>query len=93
MSGAPLHEAASEEMVMIQFKDSGMGIHPDHIQNIFDPFFTTKGRQMGTGLGLSISYNIIEKHGGRLEVESEVGKGSNFIIKLPALSHQGSRNV
>lgn len=88
-----LHESPSEEMVMIQFKDSGMGIHPDNIQNIFDPFFTTKGRQMGTGLGLSISYNIIEKHGGRLEVESELGKGSNFMIKLPALSHQGSRNV
>lgn len=88
-----VHESASEEMVMIQFKDSGMGIHPDHLQNIFDPFFTTKGRQMGTGLGLSISYNIIEKHGGRLEVESELGKGSNFMIKLPALSHQGSRNV
>jgi signal transduction histidine kinase len=93
LNRSPLQESASEEMVMIQFKDSGMGIHPDHMQNIFDPFFTTKGRQMGTGLGLSISYNIIEKHGGRLEVESELGKGSNFIIKLPALSHQGSRNV
>ena len=93
INGSSIHEGASEEMVMIQFTDSGMGIHPDHLQNIFDPFFTTKGRQMGTGLGLSISYNIIEKHGGRLEVESALGKGSNFMIKLPALSHQGSRHV
>lgn len=93
MNDPSIHQSMSEEMVMIQFKDSGMGIHPDNIQNIFDPFFTTKGRQMGTGLGLSISYNIIEKHGGRLEVESELGKGSNFMIKLPALSHQGSRHV
>lgn len=93
MNDPSIHQSMSEEMVMIQFKDSGMGIHPDNIQNIFDPFFTTKGRQMGTGLGLSISYNIIEKHGGRLEVESELGKGSNFMIKLPALSHQRSRNV
>ena len=83
---------SAQEMVTIQFKDSGMGIHPDHIKNIFDPFFTTKGRQMGTGLGLSISYNIIEKHGGRLEVASEVNKGSNFMIKLPFLAPQESRH-
>lgn len=84
---------ASQDMVMIQFKDSGMGIHPDHMKNIFDPFFTTKGHHMGTGLGLSISYNIIEKHGGRLEVDSEVGKGSTFSIRLPFLVPHGSRNV
>lgn len=85
-------EEIPQDMIMIQFTDTGMGIHPDHIKNIFDPFFTTKGRQMGTGLGLSISYNIIEKHGGRLEVESEVGKGTTFSVKLPSLVYQGHAN-
>ena len=50
---------------------------------IFDPFFTTKDVGKGTGLGLAISFGIIEKHGGKIEVESEVGKGSEFIITLP----------
>lgn len=81
------NERSSSEMVTIQFKDTGIGIHPDHIKNVFDPFFTTKGRQMGTGLGLSVSYNIVEKHGGRLEVESELDKGSNFIVKLPLYAY------
>ena len=90
-NGHPLDQKIrSSEMVTIQFRDSGMGIHPDHIKNIFDPFFTTKGRQMGTGLGLSISYNIIEKHGGRIEVESELNKGTTFTVKLPLYSYHGT---
>ena len=63
--------------------DNGPGIPNDVIGKIFDPFFTTKQYGMGTGLGLSISYSIIEKLGGRIAVESEVGKGSTFTLYLP----------
>jgi two-component system NtrC family sensor kinase len=84
---------ASQQMVTIRFKDSGGGIKPEHIKKIFDPFFTTKANQMGTGLGLAVSYNIIEKHGGRLEVESPIGKGTTFSVKLPALVHERESHV
>lgn len=65
----------------IDIKDTGKGIPEEHLGRIFDPFFTTK--ETGTGLGLSISYQIIERHSGSIDVESEVGKGSKFAIKLP----------
>ena len=71
-----------DESAVITISDSGMGIPQDIIGKIFDPFFTTKEVGEGTGLGLSISYGIIEKHGGRVEVRSQVGKGSQFIITL-----------
>ena len=54
------------------------------MEKIFEPFFTTKPEKKGTGLGLSVSYSIIEKHGGRLEVESEFGVGTAVIIDLAA---------
>ena len=69
--------------VNIRVQDSGGGIPKDIIDKIFDPFFTTKPQTKGTGLGLSISHGIVEKHGGTIEVESEVGKGSVFTIRLP----------
>ena len=75
------------EWAIITIEDSGAGIPQDIISKIFDPFFTTKDVGEGTGLGLSISYGIIEKHGGRIEVESEVGKGTKFTIHLK-LAHQ-----
>lgn len=67
----------------IQIQDSGKGMPQEIINKIFDPFFTTKPIGEGTGLGLSISHGIIEKHGGKLRVESEVGKGTCFSIELP----------
>ena len=70
------------EWAIVTIEDSGDGIPPDIIGKIFDPFFTTKKIGEGTGLGLSISYGIIEKHGGHIEVESEVGKGTKFTIRL-----------
>lgn len=70
--------------VVLSMSDSGHGISPDIIDRIFDPFFTTKEEGSGTGLGLSICYRIIESHGGRIEVESEPGKGSVFRLFLPA---------
>ncbi|PPT78712.1 sensor histidine kinase [Xanthomonas arboricola pv. populi] len=71
------------ENVWIQFQDSGAGIAPDLLQRIFDPFFTTKPVGSGTGLGLSISYGIINKHHGRIDVESTPGQGASFRIVLP----------
>ncbi len=71
------------ENVLVSVSDSGCGI-PDEIQKrIFEPFFTTKEVGKGTGLGLSISYDIIRKHGGEITVESEVGRGTSFIVRLP----------
>jgi len=71
------------DKVRIRIKDTGIGIPQENIGKIFDPGFTTKGVGVGTGLGLSIVYNIIEKHNGNIEVNSEVGKGTEFIISLP----------
>ncbi len=67
----------------VKISDTGKGIAPENLPRIFDPGFTTKGVGIGTGLGLSISYNIIQKHKGEIKVESEVGKGTEFTIKLP----------
>jgi len=67
----------------ISFTDTGCGIPQEHLSKLFDPFFTTKQTGKGTGLGLAISYGIIQSHNGEIEVESEVGKGSTFRIKLP----------
>jgi signal transduction histidine kinase len=67
--------------VQILIADTGEGMPDELVQRIFDPFFTTK--ENGTGLGLSISYGIVKEHGGTLEVESEVGKGTTFTITLP----------
>jgi signal transduction histidine kinase len=64
--------------------DTGAGIPPENLNRIFDPGFTTKGAGVGTGLGLAICYQILEAHGGRIGVESVVGKGTTFVVSLPA---------
>jgi signal transduction histidine kinase len=69
--------------VVIEVQDTGCGIKAEHLPHIFDPFFTTKPVGQGTGLGLSVSYGIIRDHGGRIEVESEFGRGALFRIRLP----------
>ena len=69
--------------VWVEVADTGKGISPEHLKKIFDPFFTTKPIGKGTGLGLSLSYGIIQKHHGRIEVQSEVGKGTTFRVWLP----------
>lgn len=68
---------------VVEFADSGIGISEEIKSKIFDPFFSTKEEGDGTGLGLSISYRIVQNHGGRIEIESEVGKGSVFRVLLP----------
>jgi two-component system, NtrC family, sensor kinase len=69
--------------VEIQVEDQGTGIKPETIARIFDPFYTTKPPGQGTGLGLSISYGIVQDHGGTIDVQSEVGKGTTFTVRLP----------
>lgn len=69
--------------VCISVADNGSGIKPENLEKLFEPFFTTKPIGKGTGLGLALSYGIIEKHQGKMEVESTVGKGTTFTITLP----------
>ncbi len=71
------------DLVYITISDNGPGMAKDIVEHIFEPFFTTKDVGKGTGLGLNVAYNIIKKHDGHLEVESEVGKGTTFTIILP----------
>jgi len=67
--------------VILEVQDTGTGIHPENLKRIFDPFFTTKSH--GTGLGLPITYKIVQDHMGKLEVESEIGRGTKFTLYLP----------
>jgi two-component system NtrC family sensor kinase len=75
--------ASGRHEAMIEVVDTGTGIAADRIARIFDPFYTTKPPGKGTGLGLSIAYGIVQDHGGRIDVESEVGRGSTFRVVLP----------
>jgi PAS domain S-box-containing protein len=77
--------------VFVEFTDTGEGIPPENLTRIFDPFFTTKEVGKGTGLGLATSYGIIEDHGGKISVKSQVGEGTTFTIELPV--HQGTQAV
>src|SRR5919205_570181 len=71
------------ERVYVSVSDTGCGVAPEHLPRIFDPFFTTKPVGEGTGLGLSVTYSIVERHGGRIAVESEPGRGTTFTVTLP----------
>ena len=72
----------NNDMVKVGIKDNGVGISKENLKNIFEPFYSTKG-EFGTGLGLSITNDIIEKLGGKIEVESELNRGTKFSISLP----------
>ena len=74
---------AERKSIEIAIADTGCGIAPDNLDKLFDPFFTTKEVGEGTGLGLSVSLGIVERHGGTIRVQSEVGRGSTFTIWLP----------
>jgi signal transduction histidine kinase len=79
-----IQTAPADTGIEVSVTDSGCGIAPDHIPYLFDPFFTTKADQGGMGLGLSVLYGIIKNAHGRIEVDSQVGKGSTLRVILPA---------
>jgi len=70
-----------QEMIAIVMKDTGVGISPENMKKLFEPLFTTKAK--GIGLGLAVSQKLVEANGGRIEVQSEAGKGSTFTVYLP----------
>lgn len=79
------HEDRNSGMVELKIIDDGEGISEENLKHIFDPFFTTKRDSGGTGLGLSISYNIIKAHKGEFEIQSQPGKGTTAVIRLPII--------
>lgn len=75
--------ANKDGFIELSFADTGPGIPPEEIDRVFDPFYTTKEPGRGTGLGLSVTYKIIEETGGTIHVESTVGKGTTFTVRIP----------
>ncbi|UCE18378.1 MAG: PAS domain S-box protein [Gemmatimonadota bacterium] len=92
--GGNLRTSTSQEdkQVRIDIADDGTGIEPSVLEHIFEPFFTTKHEVKGVGLGLSISYGIVQKHGGTIDVQSELGTGTTFSILLP-IGVEGEHNT
>lgn len=78
--------------IEVHFSDTGPGIPEENLERIFDPFFTTKDVRHGTGLGLAISYGIIKEHSGTISVDSEVGNGTTFLIRLPVTTEEEDEN-
>ena len=76
------------KQIKVRIRDTGPGIPPEVVKNIFSPFFTTK--EKGTGLGLAISYGIIERHNGKIDVDTDLGRGSTFIVSLPVSTAEES---
>jgi two-component system NtrC family sensor kinase len=83
MGTVTVRTEAEPDGVALHIIDNGTGIEPELLPKIFDPFFTTKPVGQGTGLGLSISHQIVDDHGGRIEVTSKVGEGTHFVVHLP----------
>jgi two-component system NtrC family sensor kinase len=84
----PGRASGERDYVRLVVADEGTGIPSEHLPRVFEPFFTTKDVGDGTGLGLSVCYGIVQEHGGWVEVDSEVGKGSRFSVYLPAVGAQ-----
>jgi signal transduction histidine kinase len=79
----PNHGGRPDDYLALEVEDQGEGIDAQALPHIFDPFFTTKGIGEGTGLGLAVTYGIVREHGGWIEVQSAVGRGSRFTVYLP----------
>jgi signal transduction histidine kinase len=82
---------AERKLIAVNVEDTGSGIAEEQLDRVFDPFYSPRPGSARTGLGLSISYMIVQNHGGRIEVESEVGRGSTFRVLLPATRDQAVR--
>jgi two-component system cell cycle sensor histidine kinase/response regulator CckA len=83
----PVHpEQPPGDYVVLAVTDSGSGMPPEVIEHLFEPFYTTKARGKGTGLGLSTAYGIVRSHGGVIDVRTNLGQGSTFAIRLPAVT-------
>ncbi|HEX8422380.1 MAG TPA: HAMP domain-containing sensor histidine kinase, partial [Pyrinomonadaceae bacterium] len=72
--------------VRVEVSDTGVGIPQENLARIFDPYFTTKEVGQGTGLGLAVCYGIVTEHGGRVTVDSVLGRGTTFTLVLPSMS-------
>jgi signal transduction histidine kinase len=96
-AGGQVVARASEQSDEVAFEviDDGAGIPAEHLSSVLDPFFTTKKRGQGTGLGLTIAADIIKNHGGRLEIDSTVGRGTTVRFLLPKAgpAHAGADGV
>lgn len=82
---------SSDDQIALTIRDDGIGITDEHLAHIFEPFYTTK-ESGGSGLGLAISQNIVERHGGHIEVDSVAGRGATFKVLLPIESQKFARN-
>jgi len=82
-----------DNTIVLEVRDSGDGIPPENLSKIFDPFFTTKGEGKGVGLGLAVVYGIVEAHRGEIEVRSNPGEGTTFIVTLPFPNEEGTQSL
>lgn len=90
--GADYLDLRPGEYIQIIVKDTGVGIQNENIEKIFEPFFTTKPVDKGTGLGLSVVHGIVKSHGGVIEVKSQLGQGTEFILYFPVISIDDSNS-
>ena len=87
-----LHTSTDDSQLKIEVQDTGCGISPENMRKLFTPFFTTKGEKKGVGLGLAVAYGIIQRHQGRIEVQSKEGEGTTFTIYLPLYHEESSQD-
>jgi CheY-like chemotaxis protein len=85
LAGAMGPDGSPAMWARLRVADTGIGITPEHLPHIFEPFFTTKDVGKGTGLGLATTYGIVQQHGGWIEVDSQVGRGTEFRVYFPAV--------